>query len=231
METAEVVTVGVSTSPLKTMDDLRKVSAAIVEAMFRKLYPDEYKAVPIPEKKLMFGVRAAYNNSFVSKMRVVEVQPVDGGKMIEEEYYGKMGAGSGFEIGAVTLVGLTDNLAFNFSPGVVVRKPFVSAIAEISEMAINVPALFEWRLFGSPLRAVCGVSFEIPFNVMIKWEGEEAKDFSSRSGVDFGVVVGASVRIMRNMAVDLRGNIGLREFESETEGFLNQVSVGFSYLY
>jgi len=235
VETAEVVTMGVSTSPLKTMDDLRKVSADIAEAMFRKLYPDEYKALPIPEKKLKFGVRAAYNNSYVSKMNVTLYTDGGGGKMDSEDYNGKMGAGSGFEIGAVTLIGLTDNLAFNFSPGLIIRKPFVSDIAAINELAINIPAFLEWQLFDSPLRAVCGVQFEIPFSVKIKWKGEGAKDFNEdggkRAGMDVGVALGASVHILRNIAADVKGCIGLREFAAGKEGSLNQISVGVSYLY
>jgi len=236
VETAEVVTMGVSTSPLKTMDDLRKVSADIAEAMFRKLYPDEYKALPIPEKRLKFGVRIAYNNSFVSKMNIRIPTPGRGGEFIYENYEGKLGVrGSGFEAGAVALIGLTDALAFNFSPGVIMRRPFVSEIAEISELAINIPALLEWRLFDTPVRAIGGVQFGIPFNVKIKWKDEEVKDFSEdrgeRAKMDFGVVIGASVHILRSVAADLRGNIGLREFDGEKERFLNQVSVGVSYLY
>jgi hypothetical protein len=233
VETAEVVTVGVAQSPLKSMDDLRKASAGVVGAMLAKLYPDEYAAA-VPEKRLKFGARAAYANSFATKKYVsVSEYDYDIDMRVTTDYYGDMGfAASGAEFSAVVQVGLTEDLWLCFSPGLVIRTPYISDAAKITELAILIPAMIEYKIMKSPFRVGLGLQADIPFNTKLAKEGESPEKLAARSAVDFGLLLGASYHITRNIAIDLRGSIGLRNFdEGNQSGPMNQAAFGVSWLY
>lgn len=234
VETAEVKTVGVSTSTLRTIDDLKNAAADVVAEMFKKLYPEDY--LDKPERKVRFGVRAAYNNSYVTKLSftLVDYDPVLGHLVYNDDNPGKVGAGSGFEISFVTSVSVTDDIAFSLQPGFIMRTPHVSDAARITEFAVSVPALIEWRLFQTPVRALAGLQMDIPFGTKIKWADEsesEPVESGIRSSVDFGVVFGASVQVHPHISIDARFCAGLREFDREKGKLMHQVSVGASYVY
>ncbi|MCL2689131.1 MAG: hypothetical protein FWE57_04720 [Chitinispirillia bacterium] len=236
VETAEVATVGVVTSSLNTMTELQKASEDVVMAMFRKLFPGEYEPEPQADlRKVKFGMRLAYNNSFVSKMSPDLVSYDEEMNETFEYFPGKKGAGHGFEIAAVTVVRLTDDAALKFAPGFIVRTPYVSDLATISEFAVSIPALFEYRLFNTPVRALAGLQLDIPFGTEAKWESGEGEGETEvldvRSDVDIGVVLGLSVWINTNISFDVRYNLGLRDFDDGKGHHLNQISAGVSYVY
>ena len=231
VESAEVAAVGVATSRLNTMNDLQKASEDVVKAMFTKLNPNEQGRSEADQRKVKFGGRVAYNNSYITKMNLKTVYYDNNWQRHEENYAGKTGLGHGFEVSAVTVVCFTDDASINIAPGFIFRTPYVSDAASISEFAVSIPALFEWRLFRSPVCALGGLQADIPINTKTRWDGkDEAEPLDARSNVDVGVVLGINVHIGKKLALDVRGCLGLKEFSDGKDNFLNQVSVGVSYV-
>jgi len=230
VETAEVVTVGVAESQLRTMDDLRKASSDVVTAMFRKLYPDEYPA-EVTHKRVRLGVRVGYNNTHVSGL-AVKVRDLS--SLLTEKYdtyYNEIGLGSGAELGLSILVHLSGAASVNIAPGVIMRNPVNTDVVEISEIAISFPALLYWKIPKAPVHAICGLQLDVPVSSNIKWAGEKKEKFTDeRAVIDLGIVLGASVNVTEKIPVDVRGVIGVREFDNEKGRFLNQISVGVGYI-
>ena len=236
VETAEVVAVSVSPTMPRTKDNLRIAAEEVVETILKRLYPEDYFEETVQRKRFRFGGRAGYNSSFVSglSLTVVDFGPHTDERKSHEPHDSKFGfAGSGFELSAVVKIAITDDAVFSLSPGFVMRSPYATDAAKISELAVSIPALFEWRLFNSPVSAVGGVQMDIPFNTEILWADEDESEplDEIRPSQDFGLVLGVSVQVMYNLAVDMRFCAGISEFDKENSHFLRQLSVGVSYLY
>jgi len=216
-------------------DTLVSELSSLLESKSARLRSEPEPSDEPRERKGMFGVRLAYNNSYVSKMSLKKVYPDPDRewRFYEDEYYGKIGSGHGFEISAVTVIRFTDDIALNLSPGFIARTPYASDLTTINEFAVSIPVLFVYRLFGSSFSALAGFQADIPINTKDDLESgdDEEKLSDVRSNVDAGVVLGISVGFGRNMAFDVRGCIGLTDFADEKSRRLNQVSVGLSYLY
>jgi len=225
VETAEVREVGTAESPLRTMEDLKRVSTDVVCVMLG--------ITQKREKRVRFAGRLAYANSYVSKYSV-EVYSYDPSTALlkPKELYNSMGAGSGFEVGVSTIIGIIDGLAVDVGTNFVWRKSVTIKDAyDVSEYALTVPALLRGRLFKSPAYIQGGVQLDIPFNTTMTEKGGKKSKLDDREPVDFGLIIGAGWQFRKDMQADIRAIHGLRSFDGQNDHLLYSVSVGVSYLY
>jgi hypothetical protein len=197
--------------------------------------------------KIKFGRRAAFNHSQVSNV-LIRIYSHDGESFSYEEYRNQAAFGIGFEAAGVVDWFLSGELALNFSPGVVFRKPINTAVAGTSEVGLSFPALLEWGPFGgapspdvsarswsdkfdlSRLRLFGGVWVGVPLYAQVKWNGEESVLFKDRAWADFGLVCGVGVYVNDKAFVDVRGIFGLSRYDSYAERRLNQLAIGVNYV-
>jgi hypothetical protein len=228
VETAKVVTVGVANSPLKSADDLRKVSASVVEAMFNLISPDSSKRAV----KFRFGGRIAYNNSYLRNTSVSETYTDDEIGLVVNTYDNKFGYGSGFGVGLAAGVGVLDNLNVTVGIDVVYRNPVNLEILKMHETALCVPVLAQWMVLkDTPCYVEGGVQADIPVKPTITKEGSDPEAFDARKPLDFGIVLGTGYFIDKNFSIDVRGITGVTPFDSYKGRLLNQVAIGVSYIW
>jgi hypothetical protein len=192
---------------------------------------------PSSPKRLKYGRRVAYNNSWVDGLNVM-VYSFDGESLVRTEYANEAVRGFGFEISAILLLVLTDAAAFNFAPGIIFRKPLNTKFAGVGELAVSFPALLEWRPFAAvPLHALAGMQADIPVYTRLTWssephsaEIEPHSAFNERFPIDFGAVVGLGAYLNDRLALDARVVLGLADFDYETGRRLNQFTVSISYI-
>jgi hypothetical protein len=181
-------------------------------------------------KRLKFGRRAAFNYSMVTNMRA-RIYSHDGESFSYTEYGNKAGFGIGFEVAGIIGAALSDAAALNFSPGVVFRKPFNTAVVGISEVAVSFPMLLEWAPVGFlPLRLYGGFMAGLPLYARVKWNGEKSVAFEERAAADFGFAAGVGGYIGDKAFVDLRWIWGLSEYDRVGGRRLNQLAAGVNYI-
>jgi hypothetical protein len=185
------------------------------------------------ERRVRFAGRLAYGNSYVSKYAatVWNFDPRES-RFTSKNFYSSMGAGSGFEAGVSTVVGLTDGLACEVGTNFLWRKPVsIKDKYDVSEYALTLPALLRGRVFKSPAYIQGGVQLDVPFSSTIKdADGFESK-LEDRVPVDFGLIIGAGWQFRKDMSADIRAIHGLRSFDGQNNHLLYHVSAGVSYLY
>jgi len=230
VETAKVVGVGTADSPLRTMEHLNQVSEIIVKEMLTGEKQETATWKPV----VRFGVRGAYNNSFVSNASLTVDRQDDSTDWlpVTEEHDGKPGAGSGFSLGGVFYLGLSPNLGVSVGADFIYRTPVVTDVSTMTEMALGIPVLVQWKVLGSPLYIEGGAQIDIPFGTKNKLEWDnEALDVDGRKGLDVGIAVGAGYYVTKSITVDLRAVIGVTQFDHVNGRSLNQVCIGVSYLF
>jgi hypothetical protein len=230
VETAKVITVGVSESQLNTLDELRTVSSDVVYAMLSVLWPDDYPPPPPPGKKITFGCRIAYNNSYVNDMTLM-MNEFDGHQINTREYANKLGAGHGFELGVTAAYVVTEDFSLEAGGNIVYRRPVNMDIVSTSEFALTFPILVHWKVPGSLFFVQGGILMEIPVKAMIKWEDQATGNFKDRASADFGFILGGGFQIDKNFSIDLRMTAGFREFDRQQGHLMFQASLGAGYMY
>ncbi|MDR2578159.1 MAG: outer membrane beta-barrel protein [Chitinispirillales bacterium] len=224
VETAEVVAVGVVHGALRNMDDLRKISEKVVNAMFG--------IVVVQEKTVRFGARLAYNNSHVLN-HTFPVQILDDNfQFINIDYANEFGKGSGFEFGFVTLFRLTGRLSIESGVNFLMRSPVtVTNVADINEFAVTIPALLRYKIGATPVYVQGGAQLDIPFGAKLKRSGETAVDFDERTSFDIGLTAGAGYQILKNLSADIRITSGLLSYDGLKGHLLLQGSAGVSWMF
>jgi len=230
VETAKVIAVGVSESQLNTLDELRTVSADVVYAMLSLLWPDDYPPPPPPGKKINFGCRVAYNNSYVNDM-TLKMNEFDGHQINTREYANKLGAGHGFELGVTAAYVVTEDFSLEAGGNIAYRRPVNTDVVSTSEFALTFPILVHWKVPGSLFFVQGGILMEIPVKAMIKWEDQATGNFKDRASVDFGFILGGGFQIDKNFSIDLRMTAGFREFDRQQGHLMFQASLGVGYMY
>jgi hypothetical protein len=225
VETAEVSAVGTAESPLKTMDDLKRVSTEVVCVMLGIMQKRE--------RRVRFAGRVAYANSYVSKYaaQVASYDEYEAALRFKERY-NRMGAGSGFEAGVSTIIGLAGVLSVEVGTNFAWRKPISveGGAFEVSEYAITVPALLRGSIFKSPAYIQGGAQLDVPFGTTQKEKNVE-KPLDDRERIDFGLIIGAGWQFRRDLSADVRAVHGLRGFDGQNNHLLYSVSAGVSYQY
>jgi hypothetical protein len=230
VETAKVITVGVSESPLNTLDELRTVSADVVYAMFMALWPNDYPPPPPPGKKIKFGCRVAYNNSYVNDM-TLKMHEFDGHQIRTYDYANKIGAGHGFEFGVMAAYSLTEDFSFTAGGNIAYRRPVNMEVVGVSEFALTFPVLAHWNIPGSLFFLQGGAAAEIPVKAMAAWKEQASANFEDRAAADFAFILGGGFIIDKNFSLDLRMAAGLREFDKQQGHLTFSVSLGVGYMY
>ncbi|GBU21490.1 hypothetical protein R80B4_01383 [Fibrobacteres bacterium R8-0-B4] len=230
VETAKVITVGVAESQLNTLDELRAASAGVVYAMFAVLWPNDYPPPPPPKRKITFGCRVAYNNSYVNDMTLTMAE-FDGHKLSYHDYANKLGAGHGFEFGVTAAYIITEDFSLEAGGNIAYRRPVNMDVADVSEFALTFPILVRWNIPGSLFFVQGGAVIDVPIKAMIKWEDKAPADFDARAPIDFGFILGGGFQINKNFSADLRITAGLREFDRQQGHLTFQASVGAGYMY
>jgi len=175
------------------------------------------------ENEIKFGGRVAFNSSFVT----------GGSDGIGE-------IGSGFAIGAVASIPITNIITFNPELNFIYRQPLSAMVpkslyeterVDITEFAISVPAFFQIMPFGGPIFYLdAGIQLDIPFAT------KEAEDilgkYPDRASFDFGIPGGLGWHIGRHFAFDYRVIIGLTSIGKREKDFsLVQSEFGLVYLF
>ena len=227
VETAEVVAVGVSDGRLNTMQDLSRISANVVNAMFGIGAP--------PEKRLRFGCRVAYNNSFVYNYAyTVRTLNEETFRTHDVDHDNEFGAGSGFEFGFVTAVRVSDNLSVETGANFIWRQPVnITDVVTITELAVSVPAFLRYRVGASPFFMQAGVVLEVPFNAEGKKADGTTFALSDRASFDIGLVAGAGYRFGKFVTADIRIVNGLINFDGDDRKtpLLLQTAAGVSLMF
>jgi hypothetical protein len=227
VETAEVAALGSVEGRLRTMEDLRRVSAEVVGVMLG--------VMPPRERRVSFAVRAAYGNSYVSKYSAPYWNfEITGGTLGRpEERWNKVGAGSGFEAGASAIIGLAYGFSVEVGTSYVWRRPItIDGLYNVSESAVVAPVLLRGLLAKEvPFYLQGGVQLEVPVNTVVEKDIGGVGELGERASVDAGLLVGAGYRVRKDMAVDVRAVHGLRSFDGQVDRLMYQVSVGVSYIY
>jgi len=223
VETAKVVAAGAADGRrLQSMADLNKFASRVITSMF-----GEEKV-----RRVKFGGRLAYNNSFVLGM-VINVTDYDEDRgVFDESYDSKSGMGHGFCVGGVVLFNVWESVHVSAGVDFIYRSPVVTDVSATREFALGFPVLVRWDVMGSPLFIEAGVQVDVPFGTRVKWNWDsKAEDVWNRNAVDVGLAVGAGYFVTKNISVDLRAVIGLTQFDDVNDGALSQVSVGVSWVW
>jgi hypothetical protein len=214
--------------------DMSAIDTVIIEKEAARSEPSTDNAAEEvgwrPPGRIKFGRRAAFNHSQVTGARA-RLYSHDGESFSYTEYRNKASFGIGFEVAGIIGVVLSDAASLNFSPGVVVRKPFNTSVVGISEVAVSFPVLMEWAPFRFlPLRLYGGIMAGVPVYASVKWNDEGNKAFKERAAADFGLAAGAGVYVSDRAFVDVRGILGLSGYDRAGERRLNQLAVGVNYI-
>jgi len=222
VETAKVVSAGSADGRLKSISDLNRFASRIIEDMFG--------AEKV--RRVKFGGRLTYNNSFVPGV-VVNVTDYDDDRGVYEEYYdSKSGMGHGFGLGGVVLFNVWESVYVSTGVDFMYRSPVVTGVSATREFALGFPVLVRWDVMGSPLFVEAGVQVDVPFGTSVKWDWDsKAEDVWNRNAVDVGFAVGAGYFVTKNISVDIRAVIGLLPFDDVNDGAVNSVSVGVSWVW
>jgi TolB-like protein len=223
VETAKVIAASSADGRrLRSMSDLNKFASRVVDGMFGS------ESV----RRVKFGARLAYNNSFVPGM-VVDITGYDDDRGIwEESYDSKSGMGHGFGLGGVVLFNVWEQVHVNAGVDLIFRTPIVTDVSATTEFALGLPVLVRWDVMGSPLFVEGGVQVDIPFGTSVKWDWDKnSESVWNRNSADVGIAVGAGYFVTPNISVDIRTVIGLTSFDDVNDGALSQVCVGVSWVW
>jgi len=239
-----VNTISIDTIDTVIVDKVDTISIDTIDTINKDIARESFKK----KHKIKFGRRAAFNHSQVSNV-LIRIYGHDGDDFYCEEYRNQAAFGIGFEAAGVIEWSLSGELALNFSPGVIFRKPINTAVVGTSEVGLSFPALLEWAPFGggahpsdafaqswsdkfdlSRLRLFGGICAGLPLYAQVKWNGEESARFRDRAPADFGLVCGVGVYISDKAFVDARGIFGMSRYDTYAERRLNQLAIGVNYV-
>jgi TolB-like protein len=218
VETAKVVAAGSADGRrLRSIADLNKFASRVITSMFG--------AEKV--RRVKFGGRLAYNNSFVPGMVVDVTEYDEDSGVFSTSYDGKSGLGHGFNLGGMVLFNVWESVHVNAGIDFIYRTPVVTDVSATREFALGFPVLVRWDVMGSPLFVEGGVQVDVPFGTAVKWDWDsKAEDVWNRNAVDVGFAVGAGYFVTPNISVDLRATIGLLPFDDVNTGAVNHVGVG-----
>ena len=223
VETAKVVAAGSADGRrLRSMADLNNFASRVITSMFG--------AEKV--RRVKFGGRLAYNNSFVSGLAVNVTDNDEDAGISETQYDGKFGMGHGFGLGGVVLFNVWESVHVGAGVDFMYRSPVVTDVSATREFALGFPVLVRWDVMGSPLFVEAGVQVDVPFGTSVKWDWDsKAENVWNRNAVDVGLAFGAGYFVTKNISVDLRAVIGLTPFDDVNDGALGQVGVGVSWVW
>ncbi|MCL2183327.1 MAG: hypothetical protein FWB85_07650 [Chitinispirillia bacterium] len=193
--------------------------------------------LPSAPKRIKFGRRVAYNNSFVSGLSA-DIYSFDGETLSLVKHRTEVVHSTGFEVSAILRITVNDAAALKFLPAVLFRKPLSTRYAGVGELAVSFPFFLEWRPYAAvPLYALAGVQPDVPVYTRLMWSAEpqsaQSEPYSvlgERSVADFGVVIGLGGYLNDRLSLDARVVLGMADFDRTPGRRLNQVTLGINYI-
>jgi hypothetical protein len=146
------------------------------------------------------------------------------------------GVGKGFGCGIVSVFPITSSLAFNPEFNFIYRNLYNHELdseklgtmkESMKELALDASLLFQFMPFKPPFYFDGGFQFSIPFSTKLTRSHkmtnrgpvpeEETKKYGSRPIADLGIALGFGHYITRNLAIDVRGVVGLTNISTEED--------------